>query len=75
MSAITLEPTRKGWRTSSYTVRNEACVELGATQSHILVQDSKYGHRGEQSPVFAFGPGAFSDLVARIKGGQLDRLQ
>lgn len=62
----------KPFRTSSYTVQNEACVEVGATGNQVVVQDSKYGHRGEQSPVLGFRTAAFAGLVGRIKTGQLD---
>lgn len=60
------------WRTSSYTVQNEACVEAGATESQVVVRDTKYGHRGEVSPILAVSRSAFGGLVEQIKTGRLD---
>jgi hypothetical protein len=58
------------WRTSSYTVRNEACVEVAGAPARVLIRDTKADGKG---PILMFSPAAFTGLVGQIKAGRLDR--
>lgn len=62
----------KNWRTSSHTIQNEACVEVGADDA-VMIRDTKYAFRDEgPSPVLSFRPQEFAALVHEIKQGTLD---
>jgi hypothetical protein len=56
------------WRTSTYTVQNEACVEVGPTDEVIAVRDSK--NRG--GPALVFADREWSAFLNTIKSGDLD---
>ena len=60
--------TRARWRTSTYTVQNEACVEVGPTDQIIAVRDSK----NRSGPALVFGDREWSAFLDVIKGGGLD---
>ena len=60
--------TRARWRTSTYTVQNEACVEVGPTDKIIAVRDSK----NRRGPALTFGDHEWSAFVNTIKNGELD---
>lgn len=54
------------WRRST---RCEAayCVEVATIRSRVLVRDAKLG---EDSPVLAFDPDAWTAFVASLRGGE-----
>lgn len=59
------------FRTSSYTHQNEACVEVGATDK-VLIRDSKFKFREEQSPELGLSQAAFGALISQVKRGEYD---
>ncbi|WP_433143827.1 DUF397 domain-containing protein [Actinomadura nitritigenes] len=60
-----------GWRKSSYSggggSGGQECVEVADLMSAVGVRDSKAPEAGH----LALTPGAFADLVARVKRGDL----
>jgi hypothetical protein len=59
------EPT---FRKSSYSGPESHCVEVAATDSAVLVRDSKHA----DSPVLAFDRPAWAAFLAAVKAGALD---
>lgn len=60
--------TRARWRTSTYTVQNEACVEVGPTDQVVAVRDSK----NRSGPALVFGDREWSAFLDVVKSGELD---
>ena len=61
--------TASGFRKSSASANNGACLEAGTGGArHVLVRDSKYGLRGQVSPVLAFTPAAWQSFTLSLKG-------
>lgn len=59
------------WRKSSACSNDSNCVEMARVQASTLgVRDSKNGTDG---PVLAFSVAEFTDFLARIRAGALDR--
>jgi Domain of unknown function (DUF397) len=52
------------WRTSSHSVNNGACVEVGRGQAAIGIRDSKLEH----SPVLVVPAASWVAFTGRIKG-------
>lgn len=55
-----------GWRKSSRSDSNNACVEFQAAGDLVGVCDSKQNQTG---PVLAFPAGAWRDFTDAVKGG------
>ena len=55
-----------GWRTSSRSANNGACVEVGQGGAVVAVRDTK--NRGT-GPVLVFGTDAWRAFTARIRAG------
>jgi len=57
------------WRKSSYSSGGgQGCVEVALAPGAVAIRDSK----DPDGPVHVVSVGAFRDLVARIKYGELD---
>jgi Domain of unknown function (DUF397) len=60
--------SRTGWRTSSYSGSNGACVEVAAdADGRVLVRDTK----DREGPVLAFRPGVWRRFAGQVKVGTL----
>jgi Domain of unknown function (DUF397) len=53
-----------GWRKSSYSISNGACVETAAVPGTVIVRDSV----SPPDLQLRFGAGAWQEFTARIKG-------
>jgi hypothetical protein len=54
-----------GWRVSSYSANNGACIEVASGPAAIAVRDTKL----PGSPVLAFAPGTWERFTASLKDG------
>ncbi|SFE33094.1 protein of unknown function [Actinopolyspora alba] len=58
-----------GWRTSTYSQNNAACVEVGSAPGVVGVRDSKLG---PDSPVLAMRLSAWSAFAVALREGRFD---
>ena len=57
------------WRTSRASADQNACVEIKVQGSFVLVRDS----RNKDGTILRFAPGAWLELMQRIRKGDLGR--
>jgi hypothetical protein len=58
------------WRTSSYSVGSQNCVEIATAGPDALLRDSKHPEAGD----LAFTRSELAALVAAARAGELDDL-
>lgn len=59
---------RWSWSTSSYSVNNGECVEVGTCTARIAVRDSK----NRAGAVLEFSAGQFGAFIAGIRAGEFE---
>ncbi|MBO0874777.1 MAG: DUF397 domain-containing protein [Pseudonocardia sp.] len=60
-------PDHLAWRTSSYTSKGEACVEVAPATDAVLMRDTKDQGAG---PILRFGYVEWTEFLAGIRDGE-----